>query len=394
MKMSRILILAAALLSGFVLVTSRPELIPERWRRALTRSTSSSGAPSLLWSGPEVGRAAGLSSDELSNIDIYKTAHLATVNITSTVYRRDFFWNVYPAKESGSGFVVNDDGLIITNNHVISGSSKLQVTLADQTRYEAQILDRDPSNDLALIKIAPKKKIAPLHLGDSDKLQVGQKVLAIGNPFGLDGTLTTGVISSLGRNIKDEAGRELEGMAQTDAAINPGNSGGPLLDSQGNVVGVNTAIYGPGGNIGIGFAMPINRAKLMMEGFQTSRKFGRPKMGVSGIYVAGDLAEALSLPAAGGFLVYEVQPDSPAAVAGIRGATRSVYIGNNEVGIGGDLIMSIDGKQIDRPDSINSAIARKKPGDSVEMVIFRNGRAATVKVPLSSSTAQTPGERL
>lgn len=393
MKFSRILILAAALAAGFFVLTSRPDLVPERWRRPLAR-TVSTGPDSPLWSGPEVSRAAGLSSDELNNIDVYKSAHTATVNITSTVYRRDFFWNVYPAKESGSGFLVNEEGLIITNNHVISGSAKLQVTLADQTRYEAQILDRDPSNDLALIKITPKKKITPLRLGDSDKLQVGQKVLAIGNPFGLEGTLTTGIISSLGRSIRDESGRELEGMVQTDAAINPGNSGGPLLDSTGSVVGVNTAIYGPGGNIGIGFAMPINRAKQMMEGFQLSRKFGRPKMGVSGIYVAGDLAEALSLPAEGGFLVYEVQADSPAAQAGFRGASRSVYIGNNEVGIGGDLIMSIDGKKIDRPDSINTAISRKRPGDTVSVVIFRGDRAVTVKVPLSSSTNSGSGDRL
>lgn len=393
MKLSRILILAAILVGGFFAVTSHPEWVPAQWRRPLAKVVSGGPEPAL-WSGPDVSRAAGLSPDELNNIDVYKMARHATVNITSTVYRRDFFWNVYPAKESGSGFIVNEDGTIITNNHVISGSAKLQVTLADQTRYEATVLDRDPSNDLAIIKIAPKNKIQPLRLGDSEKLQVGQKVLAIGNPFGLEGTLTTGIISSLGRNIRDESGRELEGMIQTDAAINPGNSGGPLLDSQGNVVGVNTAIYGPGGNIGIGFAMPIARAKLMMEGFQTSRKYGRPKMGVSGIYVAGDLAEALNLPAEGGFLVYEVQADSPAAQAGVRGATRSVYIGNNEVGIGGDLIMSIDGKQVDRPDSINSAIARKKPGDSVEMVIFRNGRAAKVKVPLSSTASQPSGERL
>jgi S1-C subfamily serine protease len=172
------------LLGGFVALTSHPEWIPERLRRPLLSRDVSSGQAGSLWSGPDVSRAAGLSPDELNNIDVYKAAHLATVNITSTVYRRDFFWNVYPAKESGSGFVVNDEGLIITNNHVISGSAKVQVTLADQTRYEAQILDRDPSNDLALIKIAPKKKILPLRLGDSDKLQVGQKVLAIGNPFG------------------------------------------------------------------------------------------------------------------------------------------------------------------------------------------------------------------
>ncbi|MBM3793831.1 MAG: trypsin-like serine protease [Acidobacteria bacterium] len=387
MKLSRVLILAALLTGGFVTVTSRPELIPAKWRRPLAQVQQIAHRPDpSLWSGPDVSRAAGLSTDELNNIDVYKTAHTATVNITSTVYRRDFFWNVYPAKESGSGFIVNEDGLIITNNHVISGSAKLQVTLADQSRYEAQILNRDPSNDLALIKIVPKKKMMPLRLGDSDKLQVGQKVLAIGNPFGLEGTLTTGIISSLGRSIKDESGRELEGMIQTDAAINPGNSGGPLLDSSGNVVGVNTAIYGPGGNIGIGFAMPINCAKQMMESFQLSRKFGRPKLGVNGIYVSGELAEALELPAEGGFLVYEVQPDSPAASAGMRGASRSVYIGNYEVGIGGDFIMSIDGKKIVRKESINSAIAGKRPGDTVEVTVLRNGRTGTVKVNLSSST--------
>jgi S1-C subfamily serine protease len=373
----RIFAIAALLASAFFLITSRTGFLPARWQ--------SEGEKGPLWSGPAVGRAAGLSSDELNNIDIYKAANAATVNITSTVYKRDFFWNVYPTKESGSGFLVNEDGLIVTNNHVISGSAKLQVTLADQSRYEATILDRDPSNDLALIKITPKKKLNPLRLGDSEKISVGQKVLAIGNPFGLSGTLTTGVISSVGREIRDESGRVLEGMMQTDAAINPGNSGGPLLDSQGNVVGVNTAIYGPGGNIGIGFAMPINRAKTMMEGFQTSRRYGRPKLGVSGAYIAGDLANALDLPEEGGVLVYEVAPDSPAAAAGIRGARRYVYIGNYEVGVGGDLIMQIDGKTVDRQDAIARAIARKRPGDSAELLIFRNGRQMKVNVPLSSS---------
>ncbi|MCC6588810.1 MAG: trypsin-like peptidase domain-containing protein [Bryobacterales bacterium] len=378
MKM-RILVLVTLLVGAFVLITSRAGLLPRFGK-------SGDSLTGQLWSGPPVGRAAGLSTDEVNNIDIYKEAHLATVNITSTLYRRDFFWNVYPVRESGSGFFVNEDGLIITNNHVISGSAKLQVTLADQSRYEATVLDRDQASDLAIIKINPRKKVPTLRLGDSEKVQVGQKVLAIGNPFGLTGTLTVGIISSLGRNIKDDSGRELEAMIQTDAAINPGNSGGPLLDSQGNVIGVNTAIYGPGGNIGIGFAMPVNRAKAMMNGFQTSRRYGRPKLGISGAYVAGDLAEALDLPVEGGFLVYEVQPDSPAAAAGIRGAQRYVIVGNTEVGVGGDLVLAIDGRPVDRTDAINRAMQQKKPGDFVEMTIFRGGRTAKVKVPLSSST--------
>jgi S1-C subfamily serine protease len=372
----RTLVLATLLAGGFLYITSSSRFGPSRW---------SGEAGGSLWSGPDVAHSAGLSSDELNNIDIYKKAHESTVNITSTVYKRDFFFNIYPVQGSGSGFLINDQGLIITNNHVVSGSSKLQVTLGDQSRYEAQILDRDPSNDLALIKISPRNKVIPLRLGDSDKLQVGQKVLAIGNPFGLSGTLTTGVISSIGRDIRDESGRVLEGMIQTDAAINPGNSGGALLDSQGNVIAVNTAIYGPGGNIGIGFAMPINRAKSMMDAFQSSRKFGRPTLGVSGVYVAGDLAQALELPSRGGMLVYDVTPGSPAESAGIRGARRWGYIGNTEIGIGGDLIMAIDGDPVTGPNTIRSIVQRKKPGDSVELTIFRGGQTTKVRISLGAA---------
>lgn len=374
----RTLILAALLAGGFLYITSSSRFGPSRW----------TGTDGSLWSGPDVAHSAGLSSDELNNIDIYKKAHESTVNITSTVYKRDFFFQIYPVQGSGSGFLVNDDGLIITNNHVVSGSAKLQVTLGDQSRYEAQILDRDPSNDLALIKISPRKKVVPLRLGDSDKLQVGQKVLAIGNPFGLSGTLTTGVISSIGRDIRDESGRVLEGMIQTDAAINPGNSGGALLDSQGNVIAVNTAIYGPGGNIGIGFAMPVNRAKSMMDAFQSSSKYGRPTLGVSGVYVAGDLAQALELPSRGGMLVYDVTPGSPAESAGIRGARRWGYIGNMEIGIGGDLIMAIDGDPVTGPNTIRSIVQRKKPGDPVELTIFRGGQTTKLRVSLGTAREQ------
>jgi len=279
----RTLLIAALLAGGFVYVTSRSQGIP--W--GSKPPVESAGGP--LWSSPPASHAAvTLGTDEQNNIRVYNTSHEATVNITSVVYRRDFFSNIYPtSKGSGSGFIVRDDGLIVTNNHVISGGQKIQVTTADKSRYEATVLDKDPVNDLALIRITPKKKLAALRLGDSENLQVGQKVLAIGNPFGLSGTLTTGVISSLGREIRDENNRTLDGLIQTDAAINPGNSGGPLLDSQGLVIGVNTAIYGPGGNIGIGFAMPIARAKQMMDGFQSTRQFRRPRLGVSGAHIAG-----------------------------------------------------------------------------------------------------------
>ncbi len=379
----RTLFIAGLLAAGFVYLTSNTRWLPESLRQRL-------GATAPLWSGPSVARSAGLSADEVNNIDIYKSANAATVNITSTVYRRGFFFDIYPVKESGSGFLINADGLIVTNNHVVGGSAKLQVTLADQKRYEAETLVKDPANDLALIRIRPTKKLQHLNLGDSDKMQVGQKVLAIGNPFGFHGTLTTGIVSSLGRSIRDETGRELEGMIQTDSAINPGNSGGPLLDSQGNVVGVNTAIYGPGGNIGIGFAMPINRAKAMLTDYQAGRSFQRPRLGVSVIHVAGDLATALDLPAEGGLLVQEVVRGSAAEAAGIRGPRSVVVIGNNEVGIGGDLITAIDGRPVESGDAIRRALERKRAGDPLELSIYRGRRTTKVRVQLGGA----PDERL
>jgi len=257
----------------------------------------------------------------------------------------------------------------------------LEVTLSDQSRYKARLLSRDPANDVALLQISPRKKLPVLRLGDSDALQVGQKVLAIGNPFGLEGTLTTGIVSSLGRTIRGENDQTLEGLVQTDAAINPGNSGGPLLDSAGNVVGINTAILGPnGGNVGIGFAMPINRAKLMLDDFQAGRK--RPRLGVSVVPVAGDYADALSLPNQGGLLIQEVEAGSPAARAGLRGGKEDVQIGNSQLKVGGDLIVAIDGKPIDREDAISRSLARKRAGDTVELTIYRAGRTMNVRVKL------------
>ncbi|MEO8662065.1 MAG: trypsin-like peptidase domain-containing protein, partial [Bryobacteraceae bacterium] len=255
----------------------------------------------------------------------------------------------------------------------------------DRSNYKAQVLVRDSINDLALIRIEPRKSVKYLRLGDSDRLQVGQKVLAIGNPFGLEGTLTTGIVSSLARNIQDENGRELEGMVQTDAAINPGNSGGPLLDSIGNVIGINTAIYGPGGNIGIGFAMPINRAKTMLTDFESGKKYARPKLGVDVLPVDGDLAEALGLPREGGLLVQGIAPGSTAETAGLRGPKRTAVVGNYEIGIGGDLITAIDGKKVDRRDAIARALANKRAGDKLELTVERGGRSTNLTVTLGAA---------
>jgi len=371
----RVLLFAAFLVGGFLIFTSRTD-----WgQRRILQPLSSAGGQ--IWSGPDVARSAGLSPDELNNIDIYKTAHLATVSVTSTVYRRTIFLEVYPSKDQGSGFLISADGKILTNSHVVANERQLEVTV-DQTHYKATLLSRDEANDLALIQITPKKKLPWLRLGDSDGLQVGQKVLAIGNPFGLNGTLTTGVVSSLGRSIRGENDQELQGLIQTDAAINFGNSGGPLLDSSGDVIGINTAILGPnGGNIGIGFAMPINRTKPMIEDYQAGRT--RPRLGVSVVPVSGDYADALNLPTAGGLLIQEVEPGSVAARAGLHGGKENVTIGNFQLLVGGDLIMAIDGKPVDHNDAISRALGRKRSGDTLELTVFRNGRTVNVRVKLS-----------
>lgn len=371
---SRVFIAALLIAIGFLWSTAH-----SHWNlRDLFHPFLRAGAS---WSEPTHVYGAGLSSDELNNINIYKSARLATVYITSTTVRRDFFFQPVASNSIGSGFLINSDGFILTNYHVISGSSRLQVTLFDQSQYTAQPLDIDRSDDLALIKIAPKKKLSSLSLGDSDHLQVGQKVLAIGDPFGLEGTLTTGVVSSIGRAIKGEENQRIEGMIQTDAAINGGNSGGPLLDSSGNVIGINTAIVGQT-NLGIGFALPINRAKALLSDFKAGRVTERPRPGVTTEYVAGDLAEALGLPRRGGLLVQAIAPNSSEAAAGIRGAREAVVVGNTELGIGGDLIMAIDGQPVDREDALVRAISQKHVGDTIRLTVFRNGRTLTIPVKL------------
>jgi putative serine protease PepD len=373
----RMLLLATLLVGGFVYLTSA------RWSPL---QVFRPGPASQIWTGPEVARSAGLGADEQNNIEVYKGAHTAVVNITSTVYRRNWFLEIIPQQGTGSGFLVDDTGRILTNDHVIAGAQEMEVTLADQSKYRARVLAHDPANDVALIKIEPRKKLAFLHLGDSDPVQVGQKVLAIGNPFGLEGTLTTGIVSSLGRSLRDESGRTLEGMIQTDAAINPGNSGGPLLDSHGSVIGINTAIYGPGANIGIGFAMPINRAKVMLNEYAQKGRFAPPRLGVNVMYVAGDLAEALSLPAEGGLLIVSVESGSAAEAAGLRGARRTVQIGMYEVPAGGDLIMNIDGHAVESRDALLRALHGKRPGDTLEMTLFRNGQTTKVRVKLGEGS--------
>jgi S1-C subfamily serine protease len=371
----RPLLWALVLVGGFYYVTSLARWNVGQFIRKTTRS----------WSSPSTATTAGFSNDEASNIDIYKAAHLATVNITSVVWREGWFFQLYPEKGTGSGFIISPDGRILTNFHVILGGSQLTATLANKKQYKARVLGRDQRNDLALIKIEPRESLPVLKLGDSDPLQVGQKVLAIGNPFGLEGTLTTGVVSSLGRSIQDENGRTLEGMIQTDAAINFGNSGGPLLDSHGNVIGINTAIYGSQGSIGIGFAMPINRAKAMLDEFQARGHVTRPMLGVQTVFLQGDFAQALDLPEEGGLLVQRVESASAAEEAGIRGPNREVIVGNVPLGVGGDLILAIDGNPVAHDDDLQRAMNHKRAGENMQLTIYRGGKRQKINVKLGAA---------
>ena len=315
-----------------------------------------------------------LNADELSNIEIYNRASPATVHITSTVLQRNWFLEVYPSESTGSGFLIDAEGRILTNFHVIQGSAELEVNPLteddDGNRYKATVLATDPANDLALIQIRPEAPMPFLALGDSDGVKVGQKVLAIGNPFGLEGTLTTGVISSTGRSIQDRSG-VLKDLFQTDAAINPGNSGGPLLDSSGNVIGVNTAIYGPSGNIGIGFAMPINRAKALLR-FVKGGAQPPQDMGVEGFFLTRRWSRALRLPTTG-YLITDVAKGSAAAATGLRGASREIIVGNYRVPWGGDVIIEVDGVPVTDKGTMQQALSLKLAGDRVTLRVLRGG---------------------
>jgi S1-C subfamily serine protease len=378
MRVLRPFLWAAVMVTAFVYVTSvahwnMPGFLP-RVRSADKIYT-------------EAAAASNFSSDEQNNIDVYKASRDATVNITSVVYREGFFFELIPEKGVGSGFIINPNGEILTNNHVVSGGgSRLTVTLSDEKKsYRAAILWTDPRNDLAMVKINAGRKLPFLKLGDSDALVVGQKVLAIGNPFEFQGTLTTGIVSSLNRTIEPEEGQRLEGMIQTDAAINPGNSGGPLLDSHGNVIGINTAIYGSQGSIGLGFAMPINRAKPMLEEYAQTGRVARPSLGIKTVYISGDLAEELNLPPRGGLLIQNVERGASADVAGLRGPRQVVVVGNYQLGIGGDFIVAVEGQPVEGIETLTQAFNRKRAGDTLNLTIYRNGRTQQISVRLGEA---------
>ncbi len=327
----------------------------------------------------------GLSEAEQVIIRIYREVSPAVVHITSTAVRYDVFFNLVPERGTGSGFIIDGKGHIVTNNHVVEDAQSLEVTLADGEKVSAKLIGRDPHNDLAVIKIdVPGEKLHVVRLGDSDRLQIGQMAVAIGNPFGLDRTVTAGVVSSLDRTLRTETGREIRGIIQTDAAINPGNSGGPLLNSRGEVIGINTAIFSPtGGSVGIGFAIPVNKAKRIVPELIAKGRVSHPWLGISGLSVTPEMRRVLDLPIGHGVLVIRVTRRSPAAQAGIRGGRRRIQVGNTILRVGGDLIVGIDGQKVEGMRGLIAYLEdHKRVGESVELEILRDGERLKLNATL------------
>jgi putative serine protease PepD len=377
------------------------------WRPLRTEGARS---PEVTWAEPGIVAAepaapkppaADFSEDEQNNIDIYRRYSAGVVNITSKALAYNARFQVVPVEAgTGSGVILDDKGNIATNHHVIEPSlgqngGGLEVTLADNTKYDAKVVGTDISNDLAVIRIdAPKDKLSWIPIGKSSDLVVGQKVLAIGNPFGLERTMTTGIISALGRSIQAENRRIIENIIQTDAAINPGNSGGPLLNSQGEIIGINAQIASPtDASAGIGFAIPADTVKRVVNDLITYGFVRRPYAGIRHIepltrYPVG-LLQRLGIPTNRGFMVIEVDRTSPAARAGIRGVSRQVQYRLGIYPVGGDILLEFQGKEISSAVDIANEIDHLKPGVRVTFTILRDGQKMDVPVVLGETTAET-----
>lgn len=333
---------------------------------------------------PVAGKSEPLTEDESINVRIYRQASPAVANILTKATEYDFFMDPVPVEGAGSGFVIDPRGFILTNYHVVAGAQTIEVILGDQSRYPAKFIGADQRNDVALVKIDPKgKQLKALPLGDSATLQVGQKVLAIGDPFGFQSTLTTGVVSALGRTVQTSQTTFIDEAIQTDASINRGNSGGPLINTHGEVIGINSAIYTPSGTTaGIGFAIPINTAKLIANDLMSEGRVRRAYLGVQTVPVGGWLAEALDLPVQDGLLVEQTTKGGPAAAAGIRGGDRVAEAGMRRIVIGGDVIVALDGQKVANQFDMNVLLNRKRPGDTVTLTVYRGAKKVDVPVKL------------
>ncbi len=400
MKLRRFL-LVLVILGGFYYLTTHsypPGVLASRVGTLLH------GAPDAIASEPGVeGRTAAVGAldlttanaapaydaEELNNIAVYKKSLPSVVNITSSAVAFDFFYGPVPQQGQGSGFILDKQGHVLTNFHVISNAQQVEVTLFDKHKYKAQVVGVDKSHDLALLLInAPS--LVPATLADSRGLVVGQKVYAIGNPFGLSGTMTRGIISSI-RSIRGPQGTPIEDAIQTDAAINPGNSGGPLLNSRGEVIGINTLIASNGADqsSGIGFAIPINTAKAVLEDFSKFGKVRRPTLDVDTLAIGPDLAEQMGLPSDYGVLIQQVHPGGAAARAGLRGGNQKAYLGNVPIFVGGDLIVSINGQEVTNAQDLSQELNTHRAGDTITVTIYRGRSRMNVPVTLGNAKDDT-----
>ncbi len=323
-----------------------------------------------------------LVSDEQNSIDVYRAAAPGVAFINTTSLRQDWWGDVQEGKGNGSGSVIDANGNILTNWHVVEGAQKLTVSFGGDKVYPATVVGGDPDTDLAVIKIDPPAGMTVIPLGDSDKLMVGQKVLAIGNPFGLDRTLTTGVISGLQRPIRARNNRPIDAAIQTDASINPGNSGGPLLDKFGRMIGINSQILSPaGGSVGVGFAVPVNTAKRIVPQLLQFGEVRRPRLGASLPSVADLRQRGYRVPVESGLMVYQTQTGGTAERAGLRGVGADGSIG--------DIIISAEGQKLNDLDDLYRLLDKKAIGVTVNFDVFRNGQTVTVPVRLLGQPAST-----
>jgi S1-C subfamily serine protease len=382
MKLLRPLILTLAIAGGFFYFTT--------WRS----NRQGGGLHAANWlSHPaqvEITEAAPgetLDSEEQNNIAVYHKNIPSVVNVTSRAMTYDFFYGLVPQEGQGSGFVIDKDGHILTNYHVIAEARQVEVTLHNRKKYKATVVGTDPAHDLAVIQIkAPE--LVPAVLGDSRNLQVGQKVYAIGNPFGLAGTMTRGIVSSI-RPVREPNGAMIDEAIQTDAAINPGNSGGPLMNWHGEVIGINTMILSNvQQNSGIGFAIPINTAKAVLNDLMTLGRVRRPALGVRTIPISPELADELSLPVDFGLLIIQVTPGGSAEQAGLHGGSEPAYLGNTRIMLGGDLIVAIDDQKVEDEQDLAQMMDNHRAGDTVKITIYRNKKKIELKVALGEAREQ------
>src|SRR3954454_5257062 len=343
-----------------------------------------------------LARPASNTSQGLTVHDIYQRDAQGVAFIRSTIVQKTSSVFGMPQQQSsqatGSGFLIDNEGHILTNAHVVEGAKTVTVQLGDGAEQDAQVVGSDPSSDIALLKVDNTEGASPLPLGDSSKVEVGDPVIAIGNPFGLDRTVTTGIVSALQRQIQAPNGFSISDVIQTDAAINPGNSGGPLIDGNGQVIGINSQIESQsGGNEGVGFAVPIKTAADVVSQLESGGEVQRAYLGISGGDITPSIAQALNLPVQQGVLVEQVLNGGPADDAGIKGATGQATIGGQTVPIGGDIITKVEGRPISGMDEVISAVNEKKPGDDLTLTVWRAGQQKDVTVKLGDRPANVQG---